>query len=193
MPAKENFQPEKTQEQTELEKSPEIIHSPEIDVREKSLVFIVGLPGSGKSTFAREHFPTESIISTDALRGELSNNMANQLVSKQAFEIASLIVRSRLAKGQSVVIDAMNLSQGSRQGFAKIAKSNFFSSPTCVVFSRKSTQLQLFIPPSEKPPLNSNNNCPFSSADSSSCTLTIPSHDPEINFLPKGKHVIELI
>lgn len=94
----------------------------EIPIRDGSLVFIIGLPGSGKSTFARKHFPQECIVSTDALRGALSNNQANQLVSEEAFNIATNIVRSRLKNGQTVVIDAMNLSQSSRARFTSIAK-----------------------------------------------------------------------
>jgi predicted kinase len=94
----------------------------EIFIKRNTLVFVIGVPGSGKSTFAREHFPSDAIISTDRIRGELSNNEANQLVSENAFKLAAQAVEERLKRGEIVVLDAQNLSRNNRAQFVEIAK-----------------------------------------------------------------------
>lgn len=96
----------------------------EIIIGKKTLVFIVGLPGSGKSTFAMNHFPADSIVSTDRIRQEISNNPANQLVSGKAFEIAKTLVEERLRRGEIAVVDAQNLSEDTRAQFYQAAEAN---------------------------------------------------------------------
>src|SRR3989338_2293147 len=96
----------------------------EIVIGKKTLVFIVGLPGSGKSTFAINHFPAETIVSTDRIRQEISNNPANQLVSGKAFEIAKTLVEERLRRGEIAVVDAQNLSEDTRAQFYQAAEAH---------------------------------------------------------------------
>ena len=110
-----------TSETTNL---PEVLITNEIPVAQGSLVFMVGPPGAGKSTFSEKHFPNETIVPTDGLRLGLSNNPGNQLVSNEAFNLAARIVSSRLKNGETVVLDAMNLDSALRQRFAKFAKEN---------------------------------------------------------------------
>lgn len=94
----------------------------EIHIGKKTLVFLVGLPGSGKSTFAIEHFPLDAIISTDKIRQELTNNQGNQLISDRAFQLAARIAEERLSRGEIAVLDAQNLREGDRASFYQVAK-----------------------------------------------------------------------
>lgn len=96
----------------------------EITIPRHTLVFMSGLPGSGKSTFARKHFPSEAIVSTDSMRREMTNNPGNELVSGRVFELACRVVTERLKRGEMVVIDAQNLTAGDRAQFTKIAEKN---------------------------------------------------------------------
>src|SRR3989338_9472142 len=122
------FKPEKSSKE---EVSEEIIAEPgsgsglergkEIRIENKTLVLIVGLPGSGKSTFATKHFPLDSIVSTDRLRQEMSNNPGNQVISGRAFAVANEIVDSRLSQGKIVVVDAQNLAENNRVQFYQLA------------------------------------------------------------------------
>jgi|GEM_PF-1722682 len=122
---------------TEAPPSPEKIK--EIKIEDKTLVFIVGLPGSGKSTFATSHFPLDSIVSSDNIRGELSNNPRNQLVSDRAFEVAKKIATSRLLAGKIAVIDAQNLTEDNRAQFYIAAEES----------GAKVTAIFLDVPPEE--------------------------------------------
>jgi predicted kinase len=101
---------------------PEKIESREIRIEKGSLVLLIGAPASGKSSFARKNFPLDSIVSTDAIRGELTNNPGNQDISTLAFILGGKLVKSRLANGKVTVIDAMNLNIHSRSVFTKIAQ-----------------------------------------------------------------------
>src|SRR3989344_2971819 len=96
----------------------------EIHIGKKTLVLIAGLPGSGKSTFAMRHFPLDSIISTDRIRQEISNNPANQLVSDKAFFLAKRMAEERLERGEIAVIDAQNLAEETRAQFYQAAEAH---------------------------------------------------------------------
>src|SRR3990167_5956150 len=96
----------------------------EIKIENNTLILIVGLPGSGKSTFAAKHFPLDAIVSTDLLRQEISNNPGNQIISGRAFEIAKKIVSSRLEAGKIAVVDAQNLTEDTRMQFYIAAEMN---------------------------------------------------------------------
>ena len=78
----------------------------EIKLPELSLVVLIGASGSGKSTFAREHFKATEILSSDACRGMVSDNENDQTVTKDAFELLRFIAAKRLEKGKIVVVDA---------------------------------------------------------------------------------------
>ena len=91
----------------------------EIRVEKKTLIFLVGLPGSGKSTFAMDHFPLDSIVSTDRIRGEFTNNPRNALVSEKAFILAVRLAEERLNNDGVVVVDAQNLRGEMRNYFYK--------------------------------------------------------------------------
>jgi protein phosphatase len=45
-----------------------------LTIPELSLVVLVGVTGSGKSTFARTHFKATQIVSSDACRGVVSDD-----------------------------------------------------------------------------------------------------------------------
>lgn len=104
-----------------MEPSRESEPTREIRIEPKTLVLLVGLPGSGKSTFAAEHFSQDAIISTDRIRGEFTNNERNQVVSKQAFGFAERLVKERLARGRVAVVDALNLTEETRERFIQLA------------------------------------------------------------------------
>ena len=93
-----------------------------IDIPDMSLVVLIGASGSGKSTFARTHFPPTSVLSSDYFRGLVSDDENDQSASVDAFEALHYVAGKRLARGRITVIDATNVQQAGRTELVKLAR-----------------------------------------------------------------------
>lgn len=79
------------------------------------LYVLVGLSGSGKSTLADElHYGGKVIVSSDAIREELTGKVEDQSKNNEVFEIFHQRIRKNLEEGKSVIADATNLMIKSR-------------------------------------------------------------------------------
>jgi predicted kinase len=79
---------------------------------------VVGLPGSGKSTFIKNHFNENlHIHSSDDIREELSGDINNQKINAQVFELLHKRVKDDLKNGISCFYDATNISWKKRKAF----------------------------------------------------------------------------
>lgn len=96
-----------------------------IRVPEVCLVVLVGPAGCGKSTFARKHFKSTEIVSSDFCRALVSDDEANQAASHDAFELMHFIANKRLAAGRLTVIDATNVKAEYRKPLVEIARRNY--------------------------------------------------------------------
>ena len=76
------------------------------------VVILVGLPGAGKSTFARATFPAHEYISKDAFPPSVRN--------KQARQDAAL--RAALGAGRSALVDNTNVTLADRAAIIAIAR-----------------------------------------------------------------------
>jgi protein phosphatase len=95
-----------------------------IIIPELSLVTLIGASGSGKSTFARQHFLPTEVISSDACRGIVSDDETNQAATQDAFDVLHYIAGKRLNRGQLTVIDATNTQPADRQHLLRLAKEH---------------------------------------------------------------------
>lgn len=69
-----------------------------------------GTSNSGKSTFVKKYFPDHTVISSDTLRLQLTDNASNQTINKQVFKMINDILEIRIHAGCPLtVIDATNL------------------------------------------------------------------------------------
>lgn len=82
-----------------------------------AFVMVVGLPGSGKSTYIEKYYQTFNVHSSDAIREELSGDVNNQDINKQVFNTLHKRVKEDLSNGKSVVYDATNISWKRRKTF----------------------------------------------------------------------------
>lgn len=86
-----------------------------------TLVLLIGPAGAGKSTFAVAHFKPAEIVSSDHLRGLLSNDPADQTASAEAFKILALLVAGRMKRRLTTVIDATSLTAANRTRYRAMA------------------------------------------------------------------------
>ncbi|MEV6634339.1 polynucleotide kinase-phosphatase [Actinoplanes sp. NPDC051470] len=96
----------------------------QIDIPELALVALVGISGSGKSTFARKHFKPTQVLSSDFFRGLVADDENDQSASSDAFEALHYIAGKRLAAGRLTVVDATNVQQHGRAELVKVAKEH---------------------------------------------------------------------
>lgn len=84
-----------------------------------ALVMLVGLPGSGKSTYARTLEKYYSIHSSDALREEMFGdaNENSKESNAQLFNELHKRIKEDLKNGKDVIYDATNLNRKRRIGF----------------------------------------------------------------------------
>jgi protein phosphatase len=95
-----------------------------IDVPALSLVVLIGVSGSGKSTFARKHFLGTEVISSDFCRGLVSDDENDQAATKDAFDVLHYIAGKRLAAGRLTVIDATNVQPEARKQLVALAREH---------------------------------------------------------------------
>ena len=105
----------------------------EINIPKTALVVLVGVSGSGKSSFAKKHFAKYEIVSSDTCRGIVSNNENDQTSSGDAFELFHFILSMRLKNGLLTVADATNVQADARKKLLDIARS-FHVLPVAIVF-----------------------------------------------------------
>ncbi|MEU5768141.1 polynucleotide kinase-phosphatase [Streptomyces asoensis] len=93
-----------------------------LSVTDLSLVVLIGASGSGKSTFAREHFRSTEVISSDFCRGLVSDDENDQSATRDAFDVLHYIAGKRLAAGRRTVVDATSVQPEARRQLVELAK-----------------------------------------------------------------------
>lgn len=88
------------------------------------LVVLIGVSGSGKSTFARTYFKSTEVVSSDFCRGLVADDENDQSATADAFDVLHYIVGTRLRRGLLTVVDATNVQQSARASLIKLAKSH---------------------------------------------------------------------
>jgi predicted kinase len=108
------------------------------------VILLVGLPGSGKSTYAARHnFP---VLSSDSIRKLLLDDVTDQSINRRIFIELRRLLRLRLELRRPVTcIDATNLTPAERRPYIKIAQMHdadaeavFFDVPVEVCKRRNS-------------------------------------------------------
>ncbi|HTM49451.1 MAG TPA: ATP-binding protein [Bryobacteraceae bacterium] len=86
------------------------------------IVVLVGLPGSGKSTYL--HKLHANAISSDAIRLLLADDAADQSIHPQVFATMRYLLRHRVAIGRPVTyLDATHLTPAERAPYVAIARA----------------------------------------------------------------------
>jgi predicted kinase len=86
------------------------------------VVVLVGLPGSGKSTYVKD---LAGVLSSDEIRRLLSDNPTNQTIHRQTFATLRRLLKTRLELTRPItLIDATNLTPAERRPYIKLAQSH---------------------------------------------------------------------
>ena len=93
-----------------------------INIPELSLVTLIGVSGSGKSTFAGKHFKPTEILSSDVCRAMVSDDENNQAATPDAFDLLHYIAGKRFKNGLLTVVDATNVQKESRKNLVQLAR-----------------------------------------------------------------------
>ncbi|MCL2000437.1 MAG: AAA family ATPase [Planctomycetes bacterium] len=95
-----------------------------IEIPELAMVALIGVSGSGKSTFAKRYFKPTEILSSDYFRALISDDENNQQVTAQAFDTLYYVASKRLELGLMTVIDATNLQKDARAAVLRLSKEH---------------------------------------------------------------------
>ncbi|MFF0544447.1 polynucleotide kinase-phosphatase [Nocardia thailandica] len=93
-----------------------------LDIPDLSLVVLIGISGSGKSTFARAHFRPTEVLSSDFFRGLVADDENDQSATKDAFDALRHVAALRLRAGRRVVVDATNVQRHARTELVTLAR-----------------------------------------------------------------------
>jgi protein phosphatase len=96
----------------------------DLAIPELSLVALVGVSGSGKSTFASRNFGRYEVVSSDFCRGLVSDDENDQAATKDAFDVLNYIAGKRLAAGRLTVVDATNVQPDARRSLVALARAH---------------------------------------------------------------------
>src|SRR5262245_4188184 len=103
-----------------------------LTIPELSLVALVGVSGSGKSTFARRHFKGTEVLSSDTFRGLVADDESDQSATVDAFDALYHVVEKRLRRRLLTVIDATNTQREARKAIVEMARK-YHAMPVAIV------------------------------------------------------------
>lgn len=89
-----------------------------------AVVVLVGVTGSGKSTWARSSYRVQEIVSSDDLRGIVGSGRHDLDASTDAFRLLDDILAARSRRGLTSVVDTLGLDVARRQQHLAVAKKH---------------------------------------------------------------------
>jgi predicted kinase len=112
----------------------------------KKLIVLVGLPGSGKSTWADRQ--GVGVLSSDAVRALLTGDAEDQSVNRLVFPTLRYLLAKRIEAGaETTILDATSLTAKERRAWVRTAEALgceaeavFFDTPLATCKARNATR-----------------------------------------------------
>jgi F420-dependent oxidoreductase-like protein len=92
-----------------------------IRLAEGTVLVLIGPAGSGKSSWAAEHFADDQVISSDRLRALVGESEGDLAASADAFDVLERIVAARIRRRLTTVIDTLGLDSDRRRAWRELA------------------------------------------------------------------------
>lgn len=115
------------------------------------LYILIGIPGSGKTTFAKKYLNKINtvLVSTDEIRKKLTGTYSfSTKTNERVFTTAKRIINDSLLNGFDVIFDATNTKKEYRKDFIKIAQDTnsdaiafIFNTPLSICLKRNSARI----------------------------------------------------
>ncbi len=102
-----------------------------IQVPQRTLLVLCGPAGCGKSTFAAQRFVPTSIVSSDYCRAMICDDVTNQQVNRDTFDLFYYIIRKRIFLGRFTVADSTALHAYARHQLRELAQDYGYA--TCLL------------------------------------------------------------
>ena len=90
-------------------------------VPDPALVVLAGPSGSGKSGWAAARYRPSEVVSSDQLRGIVGSGESDLDASADAFALLDQIVRARLRRGLTTVVDSLGFDAQRRLAHLELA------------------------------------------------------------------------
>jgi alkanesulfonate monooxygenase SsuD/methylene tetrahydromethanopterin reductase-like flavin-dependent oxidoreductase (luciferase family)/predicted kinase len=110
----------------------EAVHGPD-GLPDPALVVLVGPAGSGKSHWAAQRYRPVEVVSSDALRAVVGSGTADLDATDDAFAVLDHVVRARLSRGLTTVVDTLGLDDTRRRGYLELARNHALPAVAVVV------------------------------------------------------------
>jgi alkanesulfonate monooxygenase SsuD/methylene tetrahydromethanopterin reductase-like flavin-dependent oxidoreductase (luciferase family)/predicted kinase len=94
-----------------------------VPLPDPALVVLIGAAGSGKSTWALDHYRRAEVVSSDDLRDVVGFGPADLDASADAFELLERIVAARLSRRLTTVVDTLGLDADRRIAWRNAART----------------------------------------------------------------------
>jgi alkanesulfonate monooxygenase SsuD/methylene tetrahydromethanopterin reductase-like flavin-dependent oxidoreductase (luciferase family)/predicted kinase len=94
-----------------------------VTIPDPALVVLIGVSGSGKSTWAAARYRAAEIVSSDALRGIVGSGPHDLDASVDAFALLEQIVNARVRRGLTTVVDTLGTDVARRRAWRDLARS----------------------------------------------------------------------
>ena len=95
---------------------------PTIILPPRSLLVLCGPAGCGKSTFAAQRFGATTIVSSDYCRALICDDVTNQWVNRDTFDLFYYIIHKRMFNRRFTVADSTALQPEARQRLQELAR-----------------------------------------------------------------------
>lgn len=93
-----------------------------IRVPRRTLLVLCGIAGCGKSTFATSRFIPTAIVSSDFCRMLICDDVNNQQVNRDTFDLFHYIIHKRMFNGRFTVADSTALHPEARRRLQELAR-----------------------------------------------------------------------